>query len=142
MLLSVLSALARQDVDPWQEAAHLAHLPEETATDRLAALIMALPAEPLAHRDPAIIAAHLVGLLPRVSPNAPQRKTLRGVGAVLRSPGFRSVTSLVLINVLFMAVLLSAEFVAASHQPPAPIDKDHARVSSTIPQPGKVPTSH
>ena len=35
MLLSVLSALARLDIDPWQEAAQLAALPEETATRRL-----------------------------------------------------------------------------------------------------------
>ena len=39
MLLSVLSALARLDVDPWQEAAQLAGLPGETATQRLASLI-------------------------------------------------------------------------------------------------------
>ena len=32
MLLSVLSALARLDIDPWQEAVQLAALPEETAT--------------------------------------------------------------------------------------------------------------
>jgi hypothetical protein len=32
MPLSVLSALARLDVDPWQEAAKLARLLEETAT--------------------------------------------------------------------------------------------------------------
>ena len=34
MLLSVLSALARLDIDPWQEAAQLAGLPGETATRR------------------------------------------------------------------------------------------------------------
>jgi hypothetical protein len=39
MLVSVLSGLARSDVDPWQEAARLAELPEETATQRLASLI-------------------------------------------------------------------------------------------------------
>jgi len=36
MLVSVLSGLARSDVDPWQEAATLAELPGETATQRLA----------------------------------------------------------------------------------------------------------
>ena len=39
MLLSVLSALARLDVDPWQEAADLARLPRDSATQRLTALI-------------------------------------------------------------------------------------------------------
>lgn len=32
MPLSMLSALARLDIDPWQEAAELSRLPEETAT--------------------------------------------------------------------------------------------------------------
>ena len=43
MPLSVLSALARLDIDPWQEADKLARLPGETATQRLASLIAALP---------------------------------------------------------------------------------------------------
>ena len=43
MLVSVLSGLARSDVDPWQEAAKLAQLPGEAATKELAALIGALP---------------------------------------------------------------------------------------------------
>jgi hypothetical protein len=46
MPLSVLSALARLDVDPRQEAAQLALLPVKTATQRLASLIAALPAGP------------------------------------------------------------------------------------------------
>ncbi len=43
--LSVLSALARLDVDPWQEALSLALMPKATAAARLAALIAALPDE-------------------------------------------------------------------------------------------------
>jgi hypothetical protein len=49
MPLSVLSALTRLEVDPWQEAAKLAHLPEETAIQRMASLIVALPDGPLVH---------------------------------------------------------------------------------------------
>ncbi|HQT77360.1 MAG TPA: hypothetical protein PLD10_09950, partial [Rhodopila sp.] len=40
---SVLSALARSDVDPWQEAAELARMPREAANQRLTSLIAALP---------------------------------------------------------------------------------------------------
>src|SRR5271157_3870474 len=43
MPLSVLSALARSGVDPWQEAATLAGLPEEAAIQRLTTLIAELP---------------------------------------------------------------------------------------------------
>lgn len=42
MLLSVLSALARLDIDPWEEAARLAALPGEAATRRLSSLIATL----------------------------------------------------------------------------------------------------
>jgi hypothetical protein len=56
MLLSVLSALARLHVDPWQEAAKLARLPREAATQRLASLIAALPDGPSAHLDPGALA--------------------------------------------------------------------------------------
>ena len=52
MLLSVLSALARLDLDPWQEAAKLAGLPGETAIQRLASLIAGLPDGPSMHQDP------------------------------------------------------------------------------------------
>ncbi len=44
--LSVLSALARLDVDPWHEATSLARMPREAAAERLTALIDALPREP------------------------------------------------------------------------------------------------
>jgi hypothetical protein len=37
--LSVLSALARSNIDPWKEAAELAQLPREAATRRLASSI-------------------------------------------------------------------------------------------------------
>lgn len=78
-LLSVLSALARLDVDPWQEAAKLARLPSEAATQRLAALIATLPDESSAHRPVATIAARLIALLPRgVDPTVRFRQTSHG----------------------------------------------------------------
>ena len=66
MMLSVISALARLDLDPWQEANNLAGLSGETATKRLASLLIAaLPDGPSARRDPETIAARLTALLPR-----------------------------------------------------------------------------
>jgi len=64
MLVSVVSALARLNVDPWQEATQLAGLPGDTATRRLASLIATLPDQPSAHLDASSIAARLVSLLP------------------------------------------------------------------------------
>src|SRR5579871_6864247 len=77
MPLSVLSALARMDVDPWQEAAELARLSKENATQRLASLIAAaLPGKPSVRQDPGTIAARLIALLPRgARSNIPLRQT-------------------------------------------------------------------
>lgn len=66
-MLSVLSALARLDVDPWREAASLARMPRETATARLAAMIASLPDEPTKDVPAEAIAAGLVALLPKTS---------------------------------------------------------------------------
>ena len=132
MLLSVLSALARLDVDPWQEANELAQLPREAATQRLALLIAALPGGPSAHLahlgrhlDPGAIAVRLIALLPRgASSNIPLRDTLPGAGAVTNSR--------VLTFVIIMAAVLGAQWIIASHQPPAQVDNAPEPTSSTL----------
>jgi hypothetical protein len=63
--VSVLSALARQNVDPWTEAAVLARLPRTTAITKLTALIASISAADPGRRDPADNAARLAALLPR-----------------------------------------------------------------------------
>jgi hypothetical protein len=65
MLLSVLSALARMNLDPWDEAARLARLPRATATSYLTTLIAALPEGPEARTDAGALAERLIALLPR-----------------------------------------------------------------------------
>jgi hypothetical protein len=64
MPFSVLSALARQNVDPWDEAAELARLPRESAILRLTPVISSLTAGSSARTDPTADAARLVALLP------------------------------------------------------------------------------
>src|SRR5271165_3660695 len=63
--LSVLSALTRLHVDPWQEAASLARMPRAAAVLRLTALIEELPNEPAGVIPAKASAADLVALLPR-----------------------------------------------------------------------------
>lgn len=112
MQLSVLSALARLDVDPWEEAATLARLPGDTATRRLASLIAALPAGPSARPDSATIAARLIPLLPRrVGSNVPSRPTLPGVETVTRS----ALMTYLIFYVTFTLFMLAA---AGSEQAP------------------------
>jgi len=67
MVLSVLSALARVNVDPWDEAARLARLPCEAATRTLMQLITALPNGLSEGLDAGAVARELVALLPRES---------------------------------------------------------------------------
>ena len=64
MPLSVISALARLDLDPWTEAAELARMPAEGAARRLSFLLAAVVSAPPAQPDRATTAARLVGLLP------------------------------------------------------------------------------
>ena len=62
--LSVLSALARLDIDPWAEAARLAALPRGTAASALTAILHRLPGRQPEASDAITIAARLVRLLP------------------------------------------------------------------------------
>ncbi len=77
LTLSVLSALVRLDVDPWDEAAKLARMPGKKAIERLGALIATLPDGVLVGPAPGAIAVRLVGLLPRqVSRSVPGRPSI------------------------------------------------------------------
>ena len=64
MALSVLSALARLDMDPWLEAASLRRLPTSAAASRLTRLLSMLPnRQPIPPGSATI--EHLIGLLPK-----------------------------------------------------------------------------
>lgn len=136
MPLSVLSALARLDIDPWHEAAELARLPGETATQRLASLIAALPDGPLAHLDPGTISARLVALLPRRDrSNLPSRETLLSVGTATNPLAFIPMIFIYVIVAIFM---MGAQWIAASRQPPAQVDNAHTPAFSAV-SPQKMP---
>ena len=64
MTLSVLSVLARQDVDPWQEAARLAQLPRDQAISSLASQIRKSKSQRWSPSEASILAVRLVELLP------------------------------------------------------------------------------
>lgn len=63
--LTVISMLARLDLNPWEEAARLSNLTEAAAVDELAVIIADQSAEELPPADTHSIAARLVGILPR-----------------------------------------------------------------------------
>lgn len=126
MPLSVLSALARLNVDPWQEAAKLARLPAEKATKRLTSLIAALPDGPSVDRDPGTIAARLIALLPRqVGPSIPApRAAVLWAGTTAKSR--------VILFVIFLVLVLDVGYFLAVRHPPAPLGNAQTQISSTV----------
>ena len=79
-VLTVLSALARLNIDPWQESALLAGLSKDVATRRLTSIIASLPNGLWAPSDAGMIAARLIALLP----------TERAVALPVRGPATSS----------------------------------------------------
>jgi len=65
MPLSLMSALTRLDLDPWEQAAQLSSLAASEAVRRLASLIAQLPAGRWELKDASAIAARLILLLPQ-----------------------------------------------------------------------------
>jgi hypothetical protein len=124
MTLTVLSALARQDIDPWREAASLAEMPRESAAIRMSSLIAALPEKPSGRLDPETIAARLVARLPHQAAAAPApRKALRRAGAVNYSGLF--------IFLTLAAFLLGARVLIAIRELPTNVDGSRASISNT-----------
>jgi hypothetical protein len=62
--LSVLSALARQDIDAWQEAARLDQLPKDPAINSFASTIWKSDSERWSPSEASLVAASLIELLP------------------------------------------------------------------------------
>jgi len=62
--LSVLSMLARLDIDPWEEAAKLARLPRAAAARRLVDFIAATPGAHSAYLSAKTVSDQLLKLLP------------------------------------------------------------------------------
>jgi hypothetical protein len=63
MPLTMLTALARTGADPWAEAAALAALSRETATQKLVSLLAKIPNGPAPGADTLTLASRLVALL-------------------------------------------------------------------------------
>ena len=121
MLLSVVSALARLDLDPWQETANLARLPRKTATERLTAYIVALPDRPSAQLASGAIAAGLIARLPnQPGSNALSGKSAPALGipAAIQSKLFFYLA--LVLMVLLESLVFSGNSRSASHISNAP----------------------
>jgi hypothetical protein len=111
MQLSVLSALARQNVDPWEEAALLACLPRETAKQKLSVFIASLPKGRATRADPGADAARLIALLPREVPHPTQWPMVRKDRGTDQRWPFRQVA----MYLIAMLVVLAVQWLVATH---------------------------
>jgi hypothetical protein len=116
MPLSVVSALARMDLDPWHEAASLAAMSVETATGKLTSLLAALPA--LKRLEPGITAARLIALLQRPDPDARSSAAAVATLAITHPPARMRV----ILVAIYIILLLGAQFALISRPPPTHVD--------------------
>jgi hypothetical protein len=121
MPLSVISLLARRDLDPWQEAASLAAMPVEAATRRLESLIRALPDQPLTLPDSGAVADRLIALLPRRSdPSIPGSESqAKPHDAAALALSRRTTVVVMVVLVVSMMFLIGAQLARLSNEPPA-----------------------
>jgi hypothetical protein len=82
MHLTMLSALARSGVDPWEEAARLAGLSREIATQNVAQMLAGVPNGPSPGDQTTSMAASLVAQLH--SSSTPKLKPVASAGATSR----------------------------------------------------------
>ena len=99
--LSVLSAFARLNVDPWQEATSLARMPSDAAAARLTELIEALPRAPANAIPSRIMAAHLVALLPKG-----KALDVRSLDSAFAARGSRETQVLMALSALALMMLI------------------------------------
>ena len=102
MMLSVVSLFARQGSDPWREADRLAELPKAVAADSLARSIAEMPQGRWNLPDAAVIAARLIGLLPK----RPARVSTRSLGGATEwLPSLPSARSAVILACLALGIV-------------------------------------
>jgi hypothetical protein len=109
MPLTVLSTLARRDVDPWEQAAILCRLPLDKARMHLASMLDALPGQESMNGQDAMVArsAIALGLLPLL----PRPAEIRALEqAAMRRTGLPTQTTpileLVIISVCLSVIVL------------------------------------
>jgi hypothetical protein len=106
--LSVISALTRLGLDPWQEAGRLSSLSNPEAAEQLARLIAELPGAPRPQGEAREIASGLISLLRGSSSNRPSAPQLQ-IHPRFRSPTLPGTPQLwVVCFVLAAALLISA----------------------------------
>jgi hypothetical protein len=143
-MLTVLSVLARQNLDPWEQAADMSRMPHDSAARRLSAMIPASYGQSTA-ADQAATADRLIALLPSRAASAddtPEPDASRGQFAV-----HRSATNNLMVIAIYICVMVLSQWMASSLFQKAPTEAVAAPAAAStlgerIPSgPGDGPTS-
>jgi hypothetical protein len=128
MPLTVLSALARLDLDPWKEAAELSDLPRDSATQRLASLIARLPGGRWTQTEARGIAHRLIDLLPRCSN--------RSVPLIEKAYGIPRMAASPVAKMLICAALAGVALISVARcEPSFGADMVASQTTETVPHP-------
>jgi hypothetical protein len=114
-LLSVISALARSDLDPWLEAVSLSRMTRGQATVRLCGLITALPDGPPSGRPFDAVAGELVALLPETAKWAPPPKA--GPPKMAPRLAFSTPNGRFAVATVALALLIAFSLLFSTHAP-------------------------
>jgi hypothetical protein len=125
MALTVLSALARQDLDPHEEAARLGQLPRDEARTRLAAIITKINGEGQSPQQAMTTATELLALLPADS-NTESDPEARIVPAVSNQAQF-------MMWLTYGIVLGALFFNGSNDQRPAALNHESAGTTMSNP---------
>ena len=116
MVLNVMSAFARRNVDPWEEAARLSRLPRDVATRELCAMIAELPSG--ANRaSPRAIAERLMSPLPFSAGSGGSSGTAPGRAALTRRETARTAVVLLFLLVWMVFVTIAQQLASVEHVP-------------------------
>jgi len=111
VLLTVLSVLARQNVDPWEEAADLSRLPRDSAMRKLISMITASPGQPSTPADQTAVADRLIALLPsRAATAGSTHNAPPDAPPVNRPPAFARL----LFIAIYIGLMFLGQWIAAS----------------------------
>jgi hypothetical protein len=108
--LSVISLLARMNLDPWQEAGSLAALPAHAAATRLACSLDTLTDPELRQASSEVMVLRLLALLPRPVSAASRMAVPGAPAAPAANLGTRIGTIIFIVSVI---ILLGSQILAA-----------------------------
>jgi hypothetical protein len=135
--LSVISLLARINLDPWQEAGDLATLPAEAAASRLAVSLETLTDPKFRQANSRMVVLSLLALLPHRTPGTVQ---VPGAGIPAVAPAdFRARIGAVIV-IMSAIALLGSQIIAAHRSAPIQPEVDHRSALPIVPSPA-LPTN-